>query len=821
MSKLARTLALWPVAILVACLVLADLIPIGLANAAPGGSSGGAGNAGGGANTGGGGTGGGAAPAGGAPTAPSSFFSQNSVNFARPAEGWVGDVAPSNAPTGTVAKNTRPSEATVWNLCYQFQSPTGDAIIPYLLRRVTSLPRNPRIPCYGGDSAGRKRPMLRGDRMRIVVDVSDDSIQTFLPRVSVINLNVSLQIAPPLIATVLRTNLAGTSTTAGLGGAPTVEIEDIGLPFSCRHFLENVLTSRASDSIPALTQPGNTPCAIARTLPSSVSPLNSLKAQVTLNLQRLQANASAALTAVTQDRVQIDAFDGSADPSVVQQRKHYSDAKTDLKSAIDDLQSALDGVLVLPWPYALPGDVLPTITISALYTVPESGAAWHSRTLYPVGSIVQCPTENACALVSIASTGQHGIDEPPWPDSPQTQSSQFETGDILWGVITPNYRLSGNGVAKNDGTPAYSVDDQIVWTQGATQEQTTIKQWQQNTHYGKGVVILCPPSADIQNAKVCVSLNAGNSGPAPTGNAVWGAPSGYPRPYSRWRPTVGVPGSNPPRPNLPPDGQLVQPYSLPLRIRCEAPSQKLNLCAASVGGWSGASEPWWSAAPSSTSSAPPSVQGGQTPAVPQRDYQIIWSALTPTTGTAASDQVLNMVTEEIPQTHSPALWGLAVGFLHTTSQIPSAYAFSTQPAAPCTACTNLAQVTAEQKAGDIVLMISPYASHLIMHQFNHALPEGIDTESSWQPLDAIPEPAMGFGLNTLGASYYLGISSEIGIRNFEIIAGRGWIKGTSLTNPVVSSGSAMSGFTPNTFSRFFSTWYIGFAYNIAGLVAGH
>ena len=51
-------------------------------------------------------------------------------------------------------------------------------------------------------------------------------------------------------------------------------------------------------------------------------------------------------------------------------------------------QSLGPPVYFLAWPDRLPGDIIPTVTVSTVYTPPSPGDPWQRGTVYPAGSIV-------------------------------------------------------------------------------------------------------------------------------------------------------------------------------------------------------------------------------------------------------------------------------------------------------------------------------------------------------------------------------------------------------------------------------------------------
>lgn len=59
------------------------------------------------------------------------------------------------------------------------------------------------------------------------------------------------------------------------------------------------------------------------------------------------------------------------------------------------------------WPVQLTGDILPTLTVNAVYIAPVPGAAWTAHTLYPAGSVVRAVPDNG-HFYTTANEGKSG-----------------------------------------------------------------------------------------------------------------------------------------------------------------------------------------------------------------------------------------------------------------------------------------------------------------------------------------------------------------------------------------------------------------------------
>jgi hypothetical protein len=805
---------------------------------------------------------------GAAPSSPSAFFAQSSINFSRPSAGWLNWSFELSIPPGERTHN--------YYLCYTIEQ-TSDATVPFVLRNVDRFPSehgtdaSKQIPCHSIIPARNARPILRGDRLRVAIDMESDAAKAFFQNVSILNLNVVLTVAPPIQVTLLRTNLGATPTAAGLGGNQAPESSNYSQSdYQCFFQILGLVS----------VAPGERECTGA---------------------EKVKLNSSGELVKV-------------------------SDSPKEL--------------LILPWPYTFPGDVIPTVYISALYTTPDNGSFWRPDTLYPAGSVVQCPGEDRCVVPEMnSSTGVVSIlgvsgskqDEPKWPGpNVVLDQNRILHQSVIWTPLTTvNYRVNDEDKEHApDHKPIYKVGDSIVWTSGQTQIQSTVEEWIPQHAYSANSVILCPPDragSITAYESLCAAKTQGISGEdrprswsdpwVMDGQLPWKyvTTDTSPAPQHRegdtvvlidgrdsaefkvesWRPNhrflansvilcppnapnnqklciatnTGTSGANPPSSwseSKVSDGQVTwlndtasstqrwKPdtlYETGDIVRCEQSAQKANFCAASVGGYSGTVEPLWAA----QSASPSASGGGPSSATYQRDNQVLWTAATPTATTAApsSDQVVNLGAQELTQVHAPDLWGLSTAVLYTTKKIPNSYAFtqavsagcptmtpampatpaipatSTTPAIPgkpampakTTSCPDA--VPSNQRATDIALMISPYIFHHLYSKF-HDTADGIDTESKWtasKPEDWIPEPIAGFGLNSIGNSFYVGLSMEIFVRNLQLVGGYGWIKAPNLTNPITASGS--NTVTPNTYMSFKRAPFIGLAFNISGLISGH
>lgn len=83
-------------------------------------------------------------------------------------------------------------------LCYKIVA-NKDANTPFTLKPVLRFEGDKDypgdFPCYSSNDT-RRRPILRGDRLRVAIDVDGADAEAFLRNVSVIGLYVTLTAAP-------------------------------------------------------------------------------------------------------------------------------------------------------------------------------------------------------------------------------------------------------------------------------------------------------------------------------------------------------------------------------------------------------------------------------------------------------------------------------------------------------------------------------------------------------------------------------------------------------------------------------------------------
>lgn len=88
-----------------------------------------------------------------------------------------------------------------------------------------------------------------------------------------------------------------------------------------------------------------------------------------------------------------------------------------------------DRVYFLTWPYELPGDIIPTVSVNAIYTPPLPGAPWRPNTFYPAGSVVTSEYSNGHYYTAVKGGISSDITEPAFLVDPLPQ---IKDGDLVW-----------------------------------------------------------------------------------------------------------------------------------------------------------------------------------------------------------------------------------------------------------------------------------------------------------------------------------------------------------------------------------------------------
>jgi hypothetical protein len=93
------------------------------------------------------------------------------------------------------------------------------------------------------------------------------------------------------------------------------------------------------------------------------------------------------------------------------------------------------GPFFLPWPDRLPGDVIPTVSVSAIYTPPMPGTPWKPNTFYPEGSVVVPLKLNGHYYTALRA----GLSsqQPNWPVTEMAHVDEAGGAQLIWRDETP------------------------------------------------------------------------------------------------------------------------------------------------------------------------------------------------------------------------------------------------------------------------------------------------------------------------------------------------------------------------------------------------
>jgi hypothetical protein len=385
-------------------------------------------------------------------------------------------------------------------------------------------------------------------------------------------------------------------------------------------------------------------------------------------------------------------------------------------------------IYYLTWPNRLPGDVIPTISVNAVYTPPAPGSTWEPYTFYPAGSVVTSELH----YFTTASGGVSGSSNPSW-------------------VIS---------------TPARVVDNHVTWQHIGTTLPNGMQQpkpWSNNTAYEIGNIILAPT-----NTNYYIAIDA--SGDQKTGNnfpvfPVTSIASTRENPIDQlpktddqsvqWQATGKISPacnakSDTSRPWLPTTVYKVND------IVCD-PSDGREYRAL-VAGTSGAKIPDFARSPTgkypivwfdSGTIPPASVSNGQPP-----------------------DQSLSLLNLQLPQSHSRSYYNISSGVVVSSIRNKS-FGFATQPGSSTN--SGMPVQTSSNLLVDPVLMFTVYI-----------IP--IDAERHWQPKDLYPGVSFGLSLSSPSSNFYFGGSSEI-LRNLQLVYGFNVAKVTKLAEGTVPTSS--------------------------------
>jgi hypothetical protein len=423
-----------------------------------------------------------------------------------------------------------------------------------------------------------------------------------------------------------------------------------------------------------------------------------------------------------------------------------------------------DKVYFLTWPNRIAGDVIRTISINAVLTPAPTAGPWTPLTFYPAGSVVTTTAQPGQYYISLAG-GVSSTDGPSWTAL----------------------------------VPASVVDGALTWQHigAAPPAGATVVNWQASTNTYKAGAVLLAPNGNYY--LLTLGVPGGSSGtmipPFPiTVPADITEPDFMPRKTTdstvQWIPnrsfhmTCGAKSDT--------EQWLLNTRYAVNDVVCD-PVDHAEYKAV-TGGTSGGTKPTF---------APPT-----SPA--HNEYQIVWTqagsslpvGVTPGQG---PDQTVNLLTLQLPQSHTRSTFNLAAGVVISSVTRP---AFSV-PSGLTGTNTTAAQVrTSNNPTIEPLLLLTVY-------------PWPIDAEQPCVPLACLWQNApglnVGFSLTSPTSSFYLGLSLEL-FRNIELVLGDNFQIVQRLPSPPVAISNAAT--TATTSSTFANGVSAGLTFNISGFIQG-
>jgi hypothetical protein len=171
-------------------------------------------------------------------------------------------------------------------------------------------------------------------------------------------------------------------------------------------------------------------------------------------------------------------------------------------------------------------------------------------------------------------------------------------------------------------------------------------------------------------------------------------------------------------------------------------------------------------------------------------------------GTQASDQTVNLLNLQLPQSHSRSYYNLAAGVVYSTVHnrtfgIPSGVTSSSGEVETSSSATI-----------DPVLLFTGYP-----------WPSDTERHCSFPKCMWQTKPGVSFGLSLASpsSSFYAGTSVEL-VRNIQLVLGWNWSKQARLPNPPVAlTGNSPS---PATVQKFENGPFFGLTFNVSGFIQG-
>lgn len=472
-------------------------------------------------------------------------------------------------------------------------------------------------------------------------------------------------------------------------------------------------------------------------------------------------------------------------------------------------------VYYLTWPNQIPGDTIPTVSVNLVYTPVAPALPFQPNTFYPAGSIV-------ISDVSSATNGHYyvavngGISSGSAPN--------FDTNLVLVPTST-----TGSGISWKD--------------MGQAALTPTPPAWQANTAYAPGALVITSPS----NNHYYRAQSAGRSDSKAPGFPVdrktitekgglsW-QDMGFisfvnPAPPAWTASTAYAKGAlvvNASAPN-PTNGHYYQAQAdgvtglsaPPFHVDGSTVIESTGVTLVDVGPTLPASAKLKAWTPDTAYFVGDVIQGtssGHYYSVTQAGISehslrqlvvpapqvvpgdtIQWQDLGTTlpasvsVGIPSSDQTVNLLTYTFPQAHALSYFNLASGVV--VSSIKSRSFYNNGSAMWATATSG--------PTVDPILAVTGYVFG------------PMDAERPWHPKDLVPGITIGFSLTSPTTNFYFGGSSELFIRNLQVVYGLSLYREATL----YPSTQAVVGTSPATSRQtFFEGGFAGLSFNITGFI---
>lgn len=499
------------------------------------------------------------------------------------------------------------------------------------------------------------------------------------------------------------------------------------------------------------------------------------------------------------------------------------------------------GPYYLTWPNQIPGDVIPTVNVNAVYTAPIPGDRWAPGTFYPAGSVVTSSSGNGHYYVAMIGgvSSDKQQDEPPFPASSVMQISD---GGAQW-VDTGN-------TAPGNNTPV------ALWQHSLYAPRQVIFD-PYNGHYYTNLAagsLACPGG----QATNCVQTGVAPTDPFSTpaildGSVLW-------EDRGNTSPTTPPPPARTPGTNYAsrawvsaPNGDYYQAVQagitsatdfvfpvvpIPISVTDGTIVWTQTSCTPPgtiVGSWT-AFTPYsqCDAITTSNGNIYVAVQTGQSGPVPTQPFFPISQTLSTVTEVASAaqpnlkikwedagttppqsvstgqpaDTTVSLLNLQYAQSHSLSYYNLASGVLYSTVHSRT---FGFQPPG-CSGSTCTAVQTGGSPGIDPVLLFSIY-------------PWPWDAEAHCPKNWCLghfrsnpPGLSFGLSLSSPASSFYAGGSLEV-IRNLQLVVAANFNKRAQLPpNSTAQPSSAISSGTPVTVQKFATGGAFGLTLNISGFI---